>query len=90
MRITIGGNWSFEDQLGNVTLKDGERVSLRWPDGSTSTYAVIAKRTTEEIDDMGHAYPAPVIQAFVVLEYRGAAVHVRIKDINVDVARSDQ
>lgn len=86
-RVTVGGNWSYEDQLGGTTLSDGEAVRVRWPDGSASTHIVKVLRSSQTISDMGHPAEIPIIRAFITIEHRGALVRVRLAGLNADVSR---
>ena len=74
--ITNFSNWGYWDQLDGTNLVDGETLTIRWPDDTTTTerITVIDHRTT--IGDMGSDYRAANQKAYLRSAFRGVEILV--------------
>jgi hypothetical protein len=80
-------NWCEIDQLDGVTLKDGEWLRVKWPDGTKTRAKVRVEQTSYRISDMGSPCDIPVSKAFVRVPYKGASARIRLaehKDIKCE------
>lgn len=73
-KITTGGNWSVEDQLGGRTIRDGERLRVRFPDGTVEELRAVVESSSHADSDMGRDITIPVHRAFARIDYHGASV----------------
>ncbi len=88
-RVTVRSNWGYFDELDGRDLKEGERLRLHWPDGTTTNAAVTLVKTREPGSDMGHPIEIPHHQAFVVVKHRGAETYVWLRSTGVLCERTE-
>lgn len=87
MQVTIGGDWSYQDQLDGRTLAEAERVRVRWPDGSVTEHVCTVREYSAPMMEMGHATQIPIVEAYITIEHRGCSVPVRLGRSALDVER---
>ena len=83
--ITRNNNWCSIDTLDGVEIKNDEKLSIRWPDGTTTIEEVTVHKETRTEYDHGHPVDFPVSLAFARVEFRGLMVDVPI--VNLDAVR---
>lgn len=76
--------WCHIDRLNGTNLRDGEKLRIRWPDGTVEERHIFVKRSSYEGSDMGHPCTIPVSEAFVVLKYHGKEVTVPIAGLEAE------
>lgn len=88
MPINVYENWCQYDQLGHRTLEGGEKVEVKWPDGSVTQQKVSVSRSAMKALDHGKETHIPISKAYILVEMNGAMLRVRLHDIsNVLVRR---
>jgi hypothetical protein len=75
-KIERHSNWSYFDRLDGVVLKNGERLSVRFPDGFFSEIVVRVVERSIPISDHGHTYDGTESFAFVELDHHGVVALV--------------
>lgn len=92
--ITTYSNWNFIDQLGanplvngtagpfdpSKTLKNGDHLEIRFPDGSVRFHAIVVK--DESYDAGPGSGHIPVTKAYINIEYCGMTAQIPIKGLN--------
>lgn len=87
-KVTTLSNWGYWDQLGGKTLKEGEIVSVFWPDGT------ITQSTTIHIDRVEFSLGprdgmSEDCSAYLEVELHGADVRVYLRDSKIQLLRRD-
>jgi len=80
-KVVVYSNWCYIDQLAGIDLQDGERVAVRWPDGTVTKETVGVDSSTEETTDHGHRCPIPIRKSYIdlpIVSHRGYALTSRI------------
>lgn len=78
-KVTEYNNWCHYDQLDGVDLSAGEKVIVRWPDGTEEATTVIVKRSRYEMSDMGIPCTIPEQRAYLSGMYRGVAIEIPLQ-----------
>ena len=89
-KVERGGGasgWAEYDQLDGVTLEEGEKVSVLFPDSSLEYMTVTTKSFRQREMDMGTWTTIPVIQAYVEIDYKGLPIQVRLVNKALRVER---
>jgi hypothetical protein len=86
-KVTVRSNWGYWDELDGEILKNGERVNVRWPDGSETQETVRVEKTSFQSEDHGHRCDIPVHKAYVDVNVRGVAASIRLAGADLDVTR---
>ncbi len=87
-KVRVGGSWAAHDQLDGVTLEDGEKVTVLFPDDSLEYMKVEVDSSIMEESDMGQTtLELPVSKAFVTIDYKGLFIRVRLVNESLVVER---
>lgn len=89
-KVVVGGDWSYEDELAGTYLKNGERIRVRWPDGTEEDHKVHLEVTSTPIFDHGKSYPGRCAQAFIKVKLHGETLLVRLSDTKLLCERISQ
>lgn len=89
--VVVRSDWGYYDALDGVDLKDGEPVTVQWPDGSRTPEVVEVEsgRTGHRglgncDDDIGFSY------ARIVVIHHGVEARIRLLDSGCLVERRSQ
>jgi hypothetical protein len=79
-QMTILRNWCEIDLLDGKELAHGERVEIKFPDGSTEIFPLHVTQRSVWTNDMGSRVEFPIHQANIKTSLRGLLVHIRIPE----------
>ena len=68
-------------------VEDGDRVMVRFADGTTEEAVVKLKRTSYKISDMGHRTDVPVHTSFVTVSVHGSPTEIPLRGSDVLVKK---
>lgn len=83
-------NWGFWDVLDGKRLEEGERLRVRWPDGSETVETCRVQKAKFRYEDHGHPGEGPDDHAFVALSAHGAVGTVRLRQAGILCERVPQ
>ncbi len=88
-QVTKDGNWCYVDQLDGRHFEKGERVEVRWPDGSVSEHDVCLDTHIGTVSDMGRPCAHETTAAYVEVAYRDLVARVPLyqKEFSLEVRR---
>lgn len=74
--VIRASNWGYWDELDGEPLVDGERLAVRWPDGTLTAETCRVEKGVIHYSDHGHPGTGPDNKAFVVASFRGAEARI--------------
>lgn len=87
--VKVGGDWAYIDQLDGISLKDGERLHVKWPDGTITIETCAIDRDTFTYNEMGHEGKGPNHKAYLAISYKGVEVRYYLRHSSLLVGRVD-
>jgi len=98
VRLERGNDWGKEflmlpggnrgDKSDAIQFMEGERIEVRWPDGSVTTEVVVIQQFYTTVSDHGHEYPVQYEIAGVRVVDRGLSCWVPLDQVEIRDMRS--
>jgi hypothetical protein len=86
-KIERKGDWgSYEEMLDGVTLKDGEPIIVRWPDGDLQPIIVKIVSPSGTVRDMGNVCPTSQRTSYHVASHH--SIEVLVPLVGLEAQRS--
>jgi hypothetical protein len=78
---SAAGTWGHEGQDQSFRLKNGDKLEVRWPDGTLTQTRVRIAEVTETVFDHGHEYPTRSENLYLRSEMKGTKVDLDTRDL---------
>lgn len=85
--IKVYSNWCYIDQLDGKDIKPGERVEVRWPDGTTSMSVLGLDMKTFTYYDHGNTRKGPDHFAYVEERVHGLPFRFYLRNADTVLLR---
>ncbi len=79
----LGGTFQTSDRKRGLKFRDGQLVSIRWPDGSMTEESLVHKEFQSQISDHGHLESVTNNRPGVVVNVRGVKHWTPLADLDV-------
>lgn len=73
----------FASAQRGLKFKDGDRVHVRWPDGSILSTAIVHKAYDTTVGDMGHVYPVHYELPGIEVEHHGVKAWLPLDSVEL-------
>lgn len=80
-------DWGYFDQLDGKTLQEGEKLFVRWPDGSETQHICHIKSTSIYIMEHGSHCDIPTVQAIVRINHNGVQAEIPLRQPGIKCRR---
>ena len=80
VKYEAGEGWEEIDKIG-VPLSKGDRIDLKWPDGSVTNHTVDVVKGWEEVYDHGNRYEYAVHEAFITICHRKSVIRISMRSL---------
>jgi hypothetical protein len=74
--------WNTFDCLGDIDLKDGQKIMLSWPDGTQEEVKVRVRIGHDTVSDMGTPFTRQLSHAWIKTDLHGASLEIRPTRVN--------
>jgi hypothetical protein len=72
--IAATGSFASYASIGGRRIQNGDRLEVRWPDGTAETVSAEVRESTQPYWDHGHEYSMPVTTAYYTHQRHGIGV----------------
>lgn len=79
--MSAWGTWGISNEPKERILLSGQKIEIKWPDGTVETVTLGSRRARQNVSDMGHSYS--VDSEIPTIEVK---VHGTITTVDLDKA----
>lgn len=83
-KVEVYSNWCHYDVIDGTQIKNGDKIKVRWPNGTETTHVVKVESTVVHYVGHGGGDDIPISKAFVTIEYNGSTCSVRLVEAGVE------
>jgi hypothetical protein len=83
-KVTVYSNWCYMDAIDDLPLKSGDKIKVRWADGTETIDFVKVESRTDHYSGHGGGDDITTAKAYVTIEFRGSTCFVRLVDAGVE------
>lgn len=83
-KVEIYSNWCHYDVIDGVQIKTGDKLLIRWANGTETVHIAKVDSTVVYYSGHGGGDDIPISKAFVTIEYNGSTFPIRLVDAGVE------